>query len=224
MCNLNATGSRASAIVRTIALAAFIAVAAAPAFSQDVSGPSEHPLREQSVGKFVTFLGGAASALALHECGHLLFDELFDADPRFKKVHYAGIPFFAITHRADVSPRREFSISSAGFWMQHATSETILIVEPELRSEAGPFAKGMLAFNVLASVAYAGAALTRTGPYERDTRGMSDAIAVDERWIGVAILTPALLDAYRYFHPGARWARWASRGAKVGVVLLVIRN
>ena len=37
------------------------------------------------------------------------------------------------------------------------------------------------------------------------------------------VLVPALLDAYRYFNPDARWAAWASRGAKMGSVLLVLR-
>ena len=51
--------------------------------------------------------------------------------------------------------------------------------------EHAPFAKGVLAFNVAASAAYAGAAFARTGPYERDTRGMAsqlgDRRAVDRR-------------------------------------------
>ena len=56
-------------------------------------------------------------------------------------------------------------ISSAGFWVQHGTNEWLLTRRPNLRRERAPFAKGVLAFNVLASMAYAGAALARTGPY-----------------------------------------------------------
>ena len=52
---------------------------------------------------------------------------------------------------------------------------------------------------------------------------MADAIGVDEPWIGMLILAPAVLDAYRYFHPDARWAAWASRGVKIGSVLLVLK-
>ena len=41
---------------------------------------------------------------------------------------------------------------------------------------------------------------------------------------GAMLLVPAVLDAVRYHRPEARWARWASRGAKVAAVLLVIRK
>ena len=67
------------------------------------------------------------------------------------------IPFFAITHEP-VTPLKEFTISSAGFWVQHAGSEYLLSRRPNLRGEHAPVAKGLLAFNVLTSVMYAGAA------------------------------------------------------------------
>jgi len=38
------------------------------------------------------------------------------------------IPFFARTHRKQLSPRREAIVSSAGFWVQHATDEWGAIV------------------------------------------------------------------------------------------------
>jgi hypothetical protein len=41
--------------------------------------------------------------------------------------------------------------------------------------------------------------------------------------VGALVLAPAALDAYRYFAPDARWAAWASRAVKVGMVLMVIR-
>lgn len=173
----------------------------------------------------MAFVGGAATALACHEGSHLLFDVAFDAGPGLQRVDYGGIPFFAITHRP-LSRRREFTVSSAGFWTQHALDEWLLSKRPDVRRERAPFAKGMLAFNLLASAAYGMAALTRTGPPQRDTRGIALSIGrhgVDERWVGVLVLTPAALDAYRYFHPNARWAVWTSRAVKVGMVLLVIR-
>jgi hypothetical protein len=46
----------------------------------------------------------------------------------------------------------------------------------------------------------------------------------DERAIGATVLAPAILDAVRYFKPEARWATRASRAAKAGSVLLVIRK
>ena len=181
---------------------------------------SEKPSRSSST---VRFLAGGAAAFAAHEAGHFIFDVIFDADPRLKSVDFHGIPFFAITHRPDISPRQRFTIASAGFWVQHAGNEWILSRTPALRHERAPFRKGMVAFNVLASAAYAGAAFARTGPEERDTRGMAEGARIDERWIGAMVLAPAVLDTIRYLDPDAKWAVWTSRAAKVGLVLLVLR-
>jgi hypothetical protein len=206
---------------RLIPLLVLLALSlSAAALEAQQTNDSSSVNRPAAVG---AFLGGAAAGLGAHEGGHLLFDVIFDADPGIRKVDFHGIPFFAITHRADVSRRREFTIASAGFWMQHAGSEWLLTTRPRLRHERAPFAKGLLAFNVLASVAYAGAAFARTGPVERDTRGMAVAARIDEPWIGGVILAPAVFDGWRYFDPDARWPVWASRAAKVGAVLLLLR-
>ena len=174
-------------------------------------------------GSVMEFLGGAALAFGSHEGAHLVLNLLFDANPRVDKVDFAGIPFFAISHRADVSPRREYLISSAGFSMQHALDEWLLSRRPRLRDERAPLAKGLLAFNVLASVAYSGAAFARVGPYERDTRAMASSRRIDERWIGALVVAPAVLDAWRYFDRDPAWARWSSRALKVGMVVLVLK-
>ena len=76
---------------------------------------------------------------------------------------------------------------------------------------------------MLTSVGYAGAAFARTGPLERDTRGMAAAAHIREPWIGGIVLAPAVLDGWRYFDPDARWPVWASRAAKIGGVLLLLR-
>src|SRR6478752_8793259 len=94
------------------------------------------------------FLAGAAVGLAAHESGHLIVDAIVGADVDLKRVSAGPIPFFAITHQP-VTPTREFAISSAGFWVQHATNEVILSRRPHLRSERAPFTKGVVAFNVL---------------------------------------------------------------------------
>lgn len=151
-----------------------------------------------------------------------MFDIAFDADPGLDAVDFHGLPFFALTHRT-LSPRRELIVSSTGFWVQHATDEWILTRRPRLRRERAPFAKGMLAFNVLTSVAYSGAAFARTGPVERDTRGIADSARLDERLVGAMILAPAVFDAWRYFQPESKVATWMSRGVKVGMVFLVFR-
>jgi len=138
-------------------------------------------------------------------------------------VDFHGIPFFAITHDAGLTPRKEFIIDSAGFWVQEATNEILLSRRPNLRREHAPFTKGVFAFNVIASFAYSGAAFARTGPVERDTRGMADALGWKEPYIGLLILIPAILDVVRYYDPGAQWATWGSRAAKLGGVVLIFR-
>lgn len=170
-----------------------------------------------------SFFTGAAIGLGAHEAGHVAASLAFGEKPGVRKVDFHGIPFFAITHRGGLPPRHEFTISSAGFWMQHAENEWLLVTRPALRRERAPFAKGILAFNVLASVAYAGTAFAKTGPLERDTRGIAAASRIDERWIGAFVLAPAVLDSWRYYHPDAAWAVWMSRGVKIGMVLLVVR-
>lgn len=186
--------------------AAWVAAPARPAHAQ--AGP-------------IAFLGGAALGLVAHEGGHLLFNVMFDADPGVRRVEFHGIPFFALTHRSGLSPKREFTISSAGFWVQHATNEWLLTRRPRLRDERAPLLKGLFAFNVLASAAYSGAAFAKDGPSERDTRGMAVSLPADERWMGALILAPAVLDTWRYFDPEARVPVWLSRAVKVGAVLLV---
>jgi len=177
---------------------------------------------DKSATTIATFLAGGAIGLGAHEAGHLLMVSAFGADPGVKKVNFGPIPFFAITHSA-VTPAEEYTISAAGFWVQHASSEWLLTRRPGLRQEHAPLAKGLLAFNILASVAYATAAFGTFGPYERDTRAMADALDVSEPWVGAMILAPAALDTWRYMRPHSRWAAWSSRALKAGAVLIVLR-
>ena len=176
--------------------------------------------RAAAVGGFVA---GAVVGLLAHESGHVFFDVIFDADPEIRRVEFHGIPFFAISPQAPLSDREDFAVSSAGFWVQHATNEWLLTKRPRLRSEKAPFAKGIFAFNVGASAAYAGAAFARTGPVERDTRGMASSSGIDERWIGALILAPAVFDTWRYFDPDAKLPVWLSRAVKIFGVLLIVK-
>ena len=167
-------------------------------------------------------LGGGAAGLAIHEAGHLLAGTLVGADFDLRKVDFHGIPFIAVSHAPGLAPREEYAVSSAGLWMQYASSEWILTAHPTLRSEPRPFEKGVLAFHVGLSVMYGVAGLARIGPPERDTRGMAASLGVSERWIGLAVAVPGVLAAYRYAHPDARWAGWASRGLKVALVGMTV--
>lgn len=202
---------------------AAVALTAGLAAGQDTVQPSSAVATSgNGVTSAASFLGGAAVGLAAHEAGHLLFDGIFDANPGIKRVSFGGIPFFAITHDV-MSPRQEFIIDSAGFWVQEATNEILLTRRPNLRNEHAPFTKGVFAFNVLVSVGYAGAAFARIGPAERDTRGMAQSLGWKEPYVGLLILVPAVLDIVRYYNPDARWATWGSRGAKIGGVALIAR-
>jgi hypothetical protein len=217
-------------IVRTLAVLAcllgsppqLVAQTAEPgaASTSEAKSPSErHRLSAKAMAQFVA---GGALGLGLHESGHLFMASALGADPGLKKVSFGPIPFFAISH-SDVTPGKEYAISAAGFWLQHASSEWLLSRRPGLRHERAPLAKGLLTFNILASVAYATAAIGTFGPYERDTRAMAEAGAMSEPWVGVMILGPAALDTWRYVKPRSRWAAWSSRALKVTAVLVVVR-
>ena len=210
--------------VRVAVIASILILTGSSLLAQQPSVSQPAQQDGQPVVDTVKFLAGGALGLAMHESGHLIFDAAFDARPRLAGVHFGPFPFFAISHRNDLSPRREFTISSAGFWVQEATDEWLLTRRPWLRDEHAWGVKGLLAFNVLNSVGYALVAFARAGPPERDTRGMADSLRVDERFVGAIILTPAVLDAYRYFNRGSRWATWTSRAVKIASVALVMKR
>lgn len=202
-------GCNLSTAVRVIITAALVAAVPAAASAQTLE-------------KAAKLIGGAAVGLALHESAHVVADFASGVSPGVKKVTFGPFPFFAITHDA-VSPGREFVIASAGFWTQHAVSELLLTTHPDLRAEVAPVLKGVLAFNVLTSFAYAGVAFARTGPNERDTRGMAVSAGIDEPVIGALILAPAVLDTVRYFGVRNRWVVWGSRVVKIGGAMLVVK-
>lgn len=202
-----------------VALAVSFCVFARPARAQGPTPPAPSPVRRTLV-----FLAGATIGLAIHESGHVLSSAAFGAHPGVRPVSFGPLPFFAIRHDP-VSRGREFVISSAGLWLQNAGEEWILTGRPHLRDEHAPLLKGLLAFDLATSAVYGAAAFGRFGPLERDTRGMAASLGGDgvpEPIVGAVVLAPAILDGYRYLHPEATWAVWASRCAKVGLVLLVV--
>ncbi|HYV96760.1 MAG TPA: hypothetical protein VE967_04805 [Gemmatimonadaceae bacterium] len=177
-----------------------------------------------AAGRAARFLGGAATALVSHELGHVVFDLAYGAHPHLKTVHLGRIPFFAVAQRDAVTPRQEFIISSAGFWVGDVTTEWILSARPHLAREHAPFLKGMLAFHTGLAAGYAMAAFARQGPVERDPRGIADNARWTEPEIGALLLAPAALDAYRYFRGGSTWAAWGSRAIKAWSIVLVERT
>ena len=170
----------------------------------------------------LTLAAGFVAGLLAHESGHVTTAIAFDARPHLRAVDFHGIPFFAVAHRSGLARRREFIVSSAGFWTQHATSEVILTAHPALWRDGHWFETGIVAFGIATSTAYAGAAWARTGPSERDTRGMAATLGVAEPVIGTIVLLPALLDGYRAWRPQSRRVAWASRSVKASLMLLTI--
>jgi hypothetical protein len=206
-------------VLRALVLFASVSSAGVPAGAQ--TPPAAPASRARTT---VVFLAGATAGLGIHEAGHIGLGAALGARPRIRGLDYGPIPFFVIRHDP-VSRRREFVISSAGFWMQHLGSEWLLTRRPNLRHESAPFAKGVFAFNVGASVMYGMAAIGRFGPPERDTRGVAISLGKDgvpEPVVGLLVLAPAALDAYRFARPESRWAVWASRGVKVAAVALTM--
>jgi hypothetical protein len=203
----------------TLSIGLFCA-GAAPGFAQT----ADPPQTDSRVRAALLFLAGGASGFVVHELGHVITGLAFDAHPRARRLDYGPIPFFSIQHDT-VTRRREFVITSSGFWMQHAGSEWILTAHPDLASEQAPMLKGVLAFNLTASAIYSAAAFGRFGPPERDTRAMAQTLGKDgipEPVIGLLVLAPAALDGYRYLNPESGWAKWTSRGVKVLAVVLTM--
>jgi hypothetical protein len=213
---------RSCHVAAAVLLVCIIATAARAQETSTSQPPA--PSHENGAVELVKFLAGGLLGLGLHETGHLVFDELFAAQPHLKRVQFGPFPFFAVAHRSDLSPRREFMVSSAGFWVQEGIDEWLLTRRPALRDERAPLTKGLLAFNILNSIGYALVAFAQAGPAERDTRGMAASIHANEPVIGAIVMAPAILDSIRYVRRGSRWAAWTSRGVKVASVLLVIRG
>lgn len=203
---------------------ALVSTAADARAQQTGPPPAEEPRGESRAARTLRFLAGGAAGLVVHEAGHVVSGLALGANPGFKRLDYGPIPFFAVTHDP-VSRRREYVISSSGFLAQHAANEWLLAGGP-LRSSSSAFRKGWLTFNLATSAVYTAAAFGRFGPPERDTRGMAVGAGdegVPEPWVGVLILTPAVLDAIRYAADDPAWARWLSRAVKGGMLLLAFK-
>ncbi|MHB9038511.1 MAG: hypothetical protein ACYC64_17810 [Armatimonadota bacterium] len=173
-------------------------------------------------GNAPKFFQGAFAALLGHETGHAIANYSLNTDPYLKSVNYGPIPFFTIEPGRTLTNSQHYITASAGFNAQHAANEWILTKHPNLSSEDEPFLKGMASFNFWLTVGYAATAFAGTGPSERDTKGMADALGWNERWIGAMILVPTALDTYRYKHPDTKWAVIASRLSKLAIIALAL--
>jgi hypothetical protein len=173
-------------------------------------------------GNVSKFFQGAFTGFSGHEMGHVIANYSLGIDPYLKSVNYGPIPFFTIEPGKPLTNREHYITASAGFNAQNIINEFILTKHPNLSAEDEPYMKGITTFNFWLSVGYAASALTMTGPDERDTKGMADALGWNERWIGAMILVPTALDTYRYKHPDAKWAVTASRLSKLAMIALAL--
>jgi len=185
------------------------------------------------------FLTGGVAAFFLHEGAHALVAESLGFDARLES---RGKPIPFVVVRYDLVPekdenghvrytdkrgrpvsngaQKQYAIASAGINSQNLTSEIILTLHPNLREKQKPFLKGVLAFDILTSLGYA--LVGRKDP-DGDLRGMSEALGVNDKWMGTLVFLPAVVDTYRYFYPESRWAPWVSRGAKGYLLGLALR-
>jgi len=173
-------------------------------------------------GNPAEFFNGAFTGFLGHECGHLIANTALNTNFHLKGVKFAVIPFFTIEPGRELSPREHYITASAGFNAQHIINEWLLVRHPNLREEDKPFLKGLGTFNFWLTVGYAATAFAGYGPGERDTKGMADSLGWSEDSIGALILAPTLLDAYRYKHPQAKWAKHASRVTKLLIIGLAL--
>jgi len=187
-----------------------------------------------SVTAAALFLAGGATGFVAHESGHFMMNYALGNSPEVQGITTFGfIPFVAINPRLschgedctkhDGKPLTfgqagKYLIVTAGYDVQHVTTELLLTLTPCLRYEAAPFRKGLFAFDVLLSVGYALADVAGVEDPHGDSRNAVDASGMSKYLFAAILLAPAVLDTYRYFFPKSKWAPWVSRGAKLGMI------
>lgn len=220
--------------MRALLLTAALAAASPVGARADEVAIEAAPPDGVSARAVAAVAGGAAVGFLAHETGHLLVNAAFGNQPTIEGMRLWGaVPFVVIAPHIDcrddtractkgdgspfgAGPRGKLAIVLAGYQVQHLTDELLLSLSPDLHTRSAPFRKGLLAFNVLTSVVYAAGAFTGLEDEHGDLANASRLSGRDSRVLATCLLVPALLDAYRYLHPEARWAAWASRVAKVG--------
>jgi hypothetical protein len=177
---------------------------------------------------------GAASGFVSHEAGHLLANYLLGNKPAWVGLRGFGVvPFFAISPelscndlgctKADASwfvPGRRgmYLISTAGFTVQHITSEIALSQDAWLRYHHAPFEKGFLAFNILLSIGYALSTLAGVEDSHGDAGGAAAVAHLPKPIFATLLILPAVFDTVRFLLPDATWAVGASRGSKAAML------
>src|SRR3954451_24830988 len=93
-CNWCAVLCRGGALALALLSTAVLPIAAPPQPTSALEPGAAAVSHEHRVLDSVKFLAGAGLGLVMHETGHLVFDAMFDADPRIKGVRFGPFPFF----------------------------------------------------------------------------------------------------------------------------------
>ena len=209
-------------------LSALIAGVAGAPTPPPAAGGLEAGLEPSSTGPAAprwdagSFWTGATLGFLGHEAGHVIANTIEGTDFTLKSVEFGPIPFFTIEPGRELTAREHYVTASAGFNAQHLVNEWILTRRPDFERRGDSFVRGMATFNLCLGVGYAAVGFLGAGPDERDTKGMADALGWSEESVSAMVLAPTLLDAYRYKHPHAKWARDASRAIKLAIFALAL--
>lgn len=229
-------GTRPAAADRTDAANA----AGSPWLDEHPVAPA-HPTRGRpsltsvsSIPTALAFLGGATIAFVAHETGHLVTNLAYGNTPKLEGITTFGvIPFVAVAPRIRCSDTGctkhdgsrfsgghpgKYNIVTAGYDVQHLTTEVLLTLEPDLRWRRAPLRKGLFAFDILLSVGYALSSMTGTESNFGDAGTAADTARLSRTTFAAVLLAPAVLDVYRYLQPRSKWAPWASRAAKGSMI------
>ncbi len=205
---------RRARLTRALAALALVGVlgAAAPARADESIAPEADFRHLRDWG---WFLLGATSGFVAHELGHVMTDVFYNKKISFVETHLGPIPFFAIQPCCNLTRMQEYVIASAGFWVQDINSELIFHLAPRLRARRLAYLKGVLALDVGLSVGYAITGFLHTGPDQSDINTMARGLNVPPWEVGLVLIVPEIVDVYRYFVPGSKWAPYASMSTKL---------
>lgn len=177
---------------------------------------------------------GAASGFLAHEAGHLLANYMLSNQPTFVGLKGFGfVPFFAISpelrcddngcvhdnhSRFEAGRRGMYFISTAGFTVQHITSEIVLSEDAWVRYHHAPYEKGFLAFNILLSLGYALSSVIGIEDAHGDAGGAAQVAHLPHAVFATLLMLPAAMDTWRFFVPDTPWAVGVSRASKAAML------
>ncbi|MFT3700160.1 MAG: hypothetical protein QM831_43845 [Kofleriaceae bacterium] len=180
------------------------------------------------------FLAGGAVGFLAHESGHVAMNYALGNSPEVHGITTFGfIPFVAIAPALQCSgsvclkrdgtplafgPSGKYLIVTAGYDVQHLTTELLLTLTPRLRYDDAPFRKGLFTFDILLSVGYAVSDYLGVEDSHGDSLNAEQASGINRFVFATLLIAPAILDTYRYFNPKSKWAPWVSRGTKLGMI------